>query len=142
MEFKDEGERKRFYREKSAAFRAAHPDYYRNYILKWKLKNPDKAMAYRRAPHRKALEVVSRGKMACVYCGCDDIRILEINHKKGGGGKETERGSLHTPFYYAIIQGKRPIDDLEVVCKICNIRHFVTLRFPDLVGRFKIEWRP
>jgi len=22
----------------------------------------------------------------CSYCGCDDVRLLEVNHRFGGGG--------------------------------------------------------
>src|SRR3972149_5506528 len=26
--------------------------------------------------------------LKCAVCGCDDVRFLEVNHIKGGGGKE------------------------------------------------------
>ena len=39
--------------------------------------------------HKRALfVVVGHTNVKCSYCGCNDIRLLEINHKNGGGGKE------------------------------------------------------
>lgn len=61
----------------------------------------------------------------CVYCGCDDIPRLQINHKNGDGSKEPKgRGAA---FYWAILKGRRTTEDLEVTCPICNWVHYMGL---------------
>lgn len=73
----------------------------------------------------------------CASCGCDDFRLLEINHKNGGGRKEVGRNSKN--FYRAIRDGKRKTSDLNVLCRVCNIKHGLELRFGRLP--FKVVWR-
>lgn len=65
----------------------------------------------------KILEKLGGAK--CVKCGITDIRILTINHKNGGGTKE--RGITNSmKFWYAIRDGKRVTEDLDVRCFNCN----------------------
>jgi hypothetical protein len=80
----------------------------------------------------------------CVYCGCDDIRLLEVNHKKGGGNKTDYKhkhngSSKTTTFYKKILSGERSIEDLEVTCRPCNARHYLELKFGPLP--FVIKWK-
>jgi hypothetical protein len=68
-----------------------------------------------------------------------DARLLEINHKNGGGTKEsrtTPDGSIG--MYRRIVDGRRGIDDLELLCKICNTIHLVELMYPEYRGRLKL----
>jgi hypothetical protein len=65
----------------------------------------------------------------CARCGCDDIRLLEINHKNGGGNRELEAGRTAPQFYYAIADGKRDPSDLEVLCRPCNALHYLELKY-------------
>ena len=76
------------------------------------------------------------GGAKCVYCGCDDIKVLEVNHINGGGVKE-----LHsTPnFKLDIVSGRRKIDDLEVTCRVCNAWHYIKEK---VSGEWKIKWSP
>jgi predicted RNA-binding Zn-ribbon protein involved in translation (DUF1610 family) len=74
----------------------------------------------------------------CVYCDCDDIRMLEINHKFGGGREEFKE-KPHEKFYSEIINFKRPINDLEIVCKVCNIVHYLKLKYGE-EAKFKVIW--
>ena len=73
------------------------------------------------------LEVFARidPAMKCAMCGCDDIRLLEINHIKGGGNKEWKRmrGVNHSSnqnLTMLIQKGKRGTEDLNLLCRVCN----------------------
>lgn len=76
----------------------------------------------------------------CVRCGCDDARLLEINHKNGGGGQETQKGKFTTRFYYDIANGYRRTDDLELLCKACNAIHALEMKYGSLP--MKVVWSP
>ena len=53
-----------------------------------------------------------------------------------GGGKEIkEKGAK---YYWEIIQGKREITDLELVCKVCNAKHYLELKYGK--QPFQIKW--
>lgn len=77
----------------------------------------------------KALEVVGCGKIKCSRCGTSDIRILEINHINGGGNKERRSKVSSYYWYTSIIKGERKIDDLNILCKICNLLYFLRRRY-------------
>jgi len=73
---------------------------------------------------KKRLEVLARvdPAMKCAMCGCDDTRFLEVNHINGGGGKEHKtRGKKVTHNMILLIHtGKRGLEDLNLLCKVCN----------------------
>jgi len=75
----------------------------------------------------KAMYIISNNKIECNNCKCNDIRILEINHKSGGGNKEKKQKYFNDKylFYKDIVSGKRSIKDLELLCKLCNIHHYI-----------------
>jgi len=59
--------------------------------------------------------------LKCANCGCDDTRFLEVNHIKGGGGKEhTKRGDGMRNMILIIYSGKRGTEDLNLLCRACN----------------------
>ncbi len=66
---------------------------------------------------KKALLMIGN---SCINCGETDIRILQINHKDGGGGKEYGKGK-HSLMYRKLISGERKTNDLDVRCANCNI---------------------
>lgn len=74
----------------------------------------------------KALQRVDP-KLTCSRCGCDDTRLLEINHKSGGGRQEFKKAK--TPIQNQIIHRNRTTDDLELLCKPCNHIHYLELKF-------------
>jgi hypothetical protein len=74
----------------------------------------------------------------CVYCGCDDLTAFEINHKKGGGRKESNSWSRAT-YYHKILTGERRRDDLELVCRVCNARHYSEV-LKGVSGNWEIKW--
>ena len=88
----------------------------------------------------KTLQIVAQDqKPQCVYCGCNEIDFLEINHKNGGGRKDC-RSKSHYVFYSKIRKGERDISDLEVTCRVCNALHYLTRKKPDSAMRFKVIW--
>lgn len=69
----------------------------------------------------------------CVRCGCDDWRLLEVNHKNGGGRKEL---GIHShAFQWAVVMGRRKTDDLEILCRPCNAIHYLERKFGPLPMR-------
>ncbi len=82
---------------------------------------------------RKVLAIISKSiEPECVNCGCDDIRLLEINHKNGGGGKEYKARGNFTSLYRDIIALRRPVDDLEILCRVCNAKHYLESKYGNL----------
>lgn len=79
----------------------------------------------------EVLNVVSNNNPICVRCGCDNVRLLEINHKTGGGREETN-GKYNTKFYSNILNGTRKVNDLEILCKVCNAWHALELKYGEL----------
>ena len=69
---------------------------------------------------RKKTILILGGK--CVKCGETDWRVLQINHKNGGGAKEF-RDTHPQIFYLRIVQGLRSTEDLELRCANDNIRY-------------------
>lgn len=97
--------------------------------------------SYHKIQLKKKLRVLRRisglEEPRCRICGCNDIRVLEVNHKKGGGVKEMKKLPSPAQFYRNILTGRREIDDLEVLCKPCNILEYCKRKF-NLT--WKIEW--
>ncbi|HEX5508951.1 MAG TPA: hypothetical protein VFX37_10650, partial [Pseudolabrys sp.] len=89
-----------------------------------------------RVYRRRAALLVGRGDLVCVRCGCNNPKLLEINHKNGGGGKELKE--LKGKFYRRIAKMERPIDDLELLCRPCNAVHALELKHGPLP--FKVIW--
>lgn len=67
---------------------------------------------------KEAMEKVCKGEMWCAICGVEDD--LEINHINGGGRKEVTEEIGRWNFYRSIINGKRTVADLNILCKRCN----------------------
>lgn len=81
----------------------------------------------------KALNIVGKGNLICSNCGCKDVRILEINHINGGGYKEYKnirnKSSRTAILTNEIVMGRRTIDDLNILCHVCNHAYFVKLKY-------------
>ncbi len=80
----------------------------------------------------------------CINCGCTIPDASEINHKNGGGRKEYHggvRGDRQKDMLFAIMNGTRSTDDLEMRCRICNALHYAeTVR--KLPGKWTVMWTP
>lgn len=70
------------------------------------------------------IALYSNGEMCCSICGCDDIRVLEIDHINGNGNvdREKRKTSGNSGWYKEITTNKR--DDLRVLCRNCNWIHW------------------
>ena len=109
----------------------------------WAKRYPEKVKAASKKSKKKVRLDVLRmlsdgGKPVCVRCGCDDIRLLEINHINGGGSKE-KKGGKGADFCFKIKQGKRKTDDLNVLCRVCNAWHALELKYGKLPFKIKYE---
>lgn len=74
----------------------------------------------------------------CVRCGCDDIRLIEVNHKFGGGNKEYQKGKKVWKVHQDIVRFRRKTDDLELLCKPCNAIHYLEMKYGKLP--VKVVW--
>lgn len=73
-------------------------------------------------PSPERLAAILKINDKCAECGITDMRILQINHLNGGGGKEfVGYGSSGKNFYNAILRGERTTDDLNVLCANHNV---------------------
>lgn len=69
-------------------------------------------------------------EVKCVRCGCDDFRLLEINHKNGGGRKELKEFQKYGRSVQELIRrGWRKTCDLELLCKPCNAIHYLEMKY-------------
>jgi len=120
------------YREKNKEkLKKQSHDYYlkhREETLQRTKKYHDENLAWYTEYHKNwykkiRLEVLARVDPAlkCTMCGCDDTRFLEVNHIKGGGRKEqnTHRNENHN-MILLIYNGKRGVEDLNLLCRACN----------------------
>ena len=110
-----------------------------NKLKKWRKDHPHVARDHSRAIRRTALLLVSSGRLVCNCCGCDRPELLEINHKNGGGNLEFQNGRYSTKFYCDIAALRRPVDDLDLLCKVCNALHALELKYGQLP--FSVTWR-
>lgn len=112
---------------------------YKNTTI-WKENNRDRynelSRNSRTRQRLRVLEMVGKGILKCSRCGCDVIALLEINHINGGGAQEVKR--KNTVFYGKILRGDRSLDDLNILCKMCNILHYVELKFGK--QHFRLTW--
>lgn len=78
----------------------------------------------------QSLQKISGSKIPyCNNCGCIFLPLLQINHKNGGGRKEKKLYNNTREFYKQIVMGKRKIHDLEVLCAVCNTKHYAETKF-------------
>ena len=97
----------------------------KEYQKKWRENNKEKShICYRNwytNLKKKVLQKLARGgKICCRRCGSEDLSWLEVNHINGGGRKEYKIKS-GVGLYQAIVRGTRKIDDLEILCRPCNL---------------------
>lgn len=69
----------------------------------------------------------------CVHCGFDDVRVLEIDHINGGGGKEREgdKRQYYIHILHALEGGSQ---DYQCLCANCN-------RIKVYENRENVIWR-
>lgn len=98
---------------------------------------------YNRRMRLKALQIVAGSEQPrCKKCDCTIINLLEINHLNHDGKIDYKpNGKLRAwEFYRNIVRGDRSVDDLNVLCKVCNIAYFASNKFN--IGEWKISFVP
>lgn len=58
----------------------------------------------------------------CIQCGETDPRVLDIDHKFGGGTQERRAGRHHRQLWRAIIAGTEDKNLYQVLCANCHRR--------------------
>lgn len=86
----------------------------------------------------KILHIVGRGMVKCAYCGCDDIKLLEVNHINGDGRLDRERKG-GSNLYCNIFSGRRAVHDLNIACKLCNWWHYIDRKYGPKLP-YTIAW--
>lgn len=80
-----------------------------------------------------------QNSISCIRCGCDDYRLLEINHKNGKGRKELKNFQKYGRSVEEVIRrGWRKTNDLELLCKPCNSIHFLEMKYGLLP--IEVKW--
>ena len=103
-------------------YKVSHKQYFQEY-----------GKQYTQLIKRRAMQMVGNDRIECVRCGCNDIRLLEINHVNGGGAKDHKNTGLGGfNFYRAIVKGLRKTDDLDIHCRVCNALHYLELKYGRL----------
>ena len=107
---------------------------------RYRLNNPDKVLLTRKSVYLnrkvRAMEMVGGAK--CKRCGCTELSFLEFNHKDGGGCKEWKNTSASIAD--RILSGKRSLEGLEVLCRVCNALDFLERKNNELSKKYKIIW--
>jgi len=107
-----------FNRNKAAERQAR---YYSRHRVRLNLKR-NKVLPYIREEARIRAHLLLGNK--CAVCGISDGRVLEVDHKNGGGCKERrkehskERNTLQ--LYWSIIREKEFREKLQLLCANCH----------------------
>ena len=111
------------------------------YVQKWRIANPEKQkLARKRAYNNRKLRALKMvGEPKCARCGCDEIDFLEYNHIGGGGCKEWRKDG-YMSMTDKLITGKRSVDGLEILCRVCNALEFLERKNKKSAERFEIKW--
>ncbi len=116
----------RIQRERMREYRKIHPEY-----------NPNKR-DYKKRLRERVIEIL--GGPICVNCGCNKKEILEINHIKGNGRQELKKYQNYHAFFRAIINQKVNKSDYDILCCVCNAKHYVENKLG--IKGYKIEFTP
>lgn len=99
-------------------------------MIAWEKEHKAERAKKQREIRKKVIfNIISNGNPVCNNCGCNDIRLLEINHKNGGGGKEMQKGKRTNAFRSDIYSGRRKTDDLELLCRVCNAKYYLEMKY-------------
>lgn len=88
----------------------------------------------------RAKVIAHLGGPACWECGCRVESILEINHRRGGGRKQTSTMPLRRTMYRSILNGILKKDDYDILCRVCNAAHYVR-NILGITGH-QVTWTP
>jgi hypothetical protein len=66
-------------------------------------------------------EIFTRLDGQCIVCGANDRRVLQLNHKHGGGGGDNRAGRGGVYLLRRLLSGERDLGDFDLRCANCNI---------------------
>lgn len=121
---RDADERKQEKRNKSANWIATHPERVRELDIKYLPKRAN-YIRERRRQRREAVVKKLGGRCSSLACrwlnndgtfGCDDFRLLQIDHKKGGGTKERSTLSYDKMLCKVLADAS----GYQLLCACCN----------------------
>lgn len=114
-------------------------EYKKDYQLKHRERERARNRRYQSERRIRVLMMVGKGKIICSQCGCDFSQIIQIHHLNGGGTQEMRKGwKIPKHFYKAILNGTRKIDDLALLCPLCNVLEYLTRKYGEL--QFSLTW--
>ena len=100
------------------------------------------AQEYGRQLKLQACQIVSHLEVPiCANCGCDNLNLLEVAHVNHDGAEERGVAGWRRyghGMYRAIIKGQRVINDLKVLCRLCNLKEMIEQNFDD--KGFKVSY--
>jgi hypothetical protein len=112
-----------------------------NHTRTYRAKHPEKVKTSRAKQYqdrkKRAMDMV--GGAVCVNCQCDEISFLEFNHKNGGGSKEWRETGRN--IMDRILKGDRHIDDLNILCRVCNALEHLKTKESNSAKRFQVVWQ-
>ena len=120
-------------------------DKIKEYTKKWAKEHPDKRREYRRKEYLKAkmdknlmkkrikikkdwelrlkIEVLSHysnNKIECQKCGTNDVRILVLNHERGGGSRDRKQLNKYGMAFYNYLKRQNYPSGFNVLCRNCD----------------------
>ncbi len=135
-------EKYKHYRDKEKR-KAYNREYQRKYIQRYreKLKAEGRKLSSNAPEYTQRLRLRALKKLGgavCVNCGCSQESILEINHIEGGG-RQQRKGQTAKQFYLDIIYDRVDVKRLNILCKVCNIQHYVEIILG--VSGHSVSWK-
>lgn len=120
-----EEERRRRFTENTRRYRSRHPE-----------KVKESRLRVYNNRKKRAFDML--GGCVCVNCGCKELSFLEINHINGKGWDEFKKyGNTSVD---RILSGKRKLEGLNVLCRVCNALDHLSRKCPEKAKCFTIKW--
>lgn len=120
--------------EKSRANRRNFYKIHREQILK----QDSKRMRIKHLEALKKIAEFHKKPIQCFNCLCSDVTELEIEHSNNDGWAEKKKG--WSIFITGILNGSRKLDDLRILCHVCNVCSFEN--FTTKSGRWEVIFYP
>jgi len=111
------------------------------WVKDWRERNPEKQkLARKRAYNNRKVKAMNMvAGPVCNQCGCDELDFLEFNHIDGGGCKDWKENNGKA-MADRVIMG-RGVEDLEILCRLCNALDHLSRKNKPQSIRFKVVWK-
>ena len=136
-------EDKEKYKKQTIKWQKENPEATKEIRQKSYLKNKEKAnkrsRTYTLKRRIQVLEVYGGKNPKCKHCGCNEIKLLHLDHIKNDGKQEREKlGLLGAGFYGWLIKNNYPNKKkYQILCKNCNwIKHVNNLKTKEYGSKY------